>query len=40
LYRKRGVPGKDVEPKFNGMIYGLGESTNEESYIDEYKHLT
>lgn len=39
LYRKR-VPGKDVESKFNRWIYGLGDSTNEEAYIDEYKHLT
>ena len=39
LYRKR-VPGKDVEVRFNGWIYGLGESPNEETYIDEYKNLT
>ena len=39
MYRKW-VPGKEVETKFNGSIYGLGDSTNEEAYIDEYKNLT
>lgn len=30
----------DFESRFNGFIYGLGESQNDDPYIDEYKNLT
>lgn len=29
-----------LEKKFNGILYGLGSSMNDDNYIDEYKSLT
>jgi hypothetical protein len=28
-----------MEDRFNGLIYGLGESPNEDIYIEEYRNL-
>jgi len=39
-YFGKSLGNASVENHFNGWIYGLGDSINDDTYIDEYKHLT